>query len=299
MAASLITVPLLVLLHVKSFSIFHDCGHHSYTPSKLLNYVLGILVGVFVNTPFNWSFIHQVHHMTVGKIDNTYDYPYTDTIFHSVQEYKQFSYPVRQLYKFFRHPFVFFCVYPVFQFLLVFRFHAFLPKKVAVENMNTFIYVEQIFNDISILLLHYIFYKHSILGHYILSHVIASNIGFILIHIQHAFYPPYIVQKGQEKIWNVKDSGIKGSSFLQVPFFLRYFTGGIEYHHIHHMNAKIPNYHLRYYHEEVVSNNNMFDNVVKLSMMDAFRNLWLVLYDEETNNFVTMAEANNQRIKVE
>ena len=62
---------------------------------------------------------------------------------------------------------------------------------------------------------------------------------------------------------------------------------GIEYHHIHHMNAKIPGYNLQKYHEEVVSKSNMFDNVVKLSMTDCYNNLWLVLYDEEKKRYIT------------
>jgi hypothetical protein len=51
-----------------------------------------------------------------------------------------------------------------------------------------------------------------------------------------------------------------GSSFIQIPYLLKYFTMGIEYHHIHHTNAKIPGYNLQQYHEEVVSKSNKFDN---------------------------------------
>ena len=41
---------------------------------------------------------------------------------------------------------------------------------------------------------------------------------------------------------------------------------GIEYHHIHHMNAKIPGYNLQNFHEEVVLKSNLFDNIIKLSI---------------------------------
>ena len=47
--------------------------------------------------------------------------------------------------------------------------------------------------------------------------------------------------------WKQKDSGIHGSSFIQIPFFFKYFFMGIEYHHIHHMNSKIPGYNLQKY----------------------------------------------------
>jgi len=99
------------------------------------------------------------------------------------------------------------------------------------------------------------------------------------------------------KEWSYKDSGLVGSSFIQIPYFLKYFTMGIEYHHIHHMNAKIPGYNLHKYHEEVISKSNMFDNVVKLSMTDCYNNLWLVLYDEDKKRYITFAEADEEIIK--
>jgi len=97
-----------------------------------------------------------------------------------------------------------------------------------------------------------------------------------------------------KKEWTYKDSGLIGSSFIQIPIFLKYFTMGIEYHHIHHMNAKIPGYNLQKYHEEVVGKNDMFANVVKLSMTDCYNNLWLVLYDEDVKRYITFAEADEK-----
>jgi len=120
---------------------------------------------------------------------------------------------------------------------------------------------------------------------------IATNLGVVLFHCQHTYNPPYIVNN---ETWNVKDSGINGSSFIQIPYWLKYFTGNVEYHHIYHINAKIPSYNLQKYHKEVISKSNMFDNVVKLSMTDCYNNLWLVLYDEDKNRYITFAEADEE-----
>ena len=117
---------------------------------------------------------------------------------------------------------------------------------------------------------------------------IGSNIGVILFHCQHTFNPSYVVS---DESWNPTDSGLIGSSFIQVPYYLKYFTGNIQYHHIHHMNAKIPNYNLQKYHDEVMNKSNMFDNVVKLSMKDCYDNLWLVLYDKDKKRYITFDEA--------
>jgi omega-6 fatty acid desaturase (delta-12 desaturase) len=123
---------------------------------------------------------------------------------------------------------------------------------------------------------------------------ISFTCGVLLFFNQHTFNPPYVVNN---ETWNMKDSGLTGSSFIQIPWLLKYFTGGIEYHHLHHMNAKIPNYNLQYYHEEVISKSNIFDNIVKLSMTDCYNNLTLSLYNETNNKYITFAEADEEIIK--
>jgi omega-6 fatty acid desaturase (delta-12 desaturase) len=118
-------------------------------------------------------------------------------------------------------------------------------------------------------------------------------LGFILFHNQHTFNPPYIVNN---ESWNMKNSGLLGSSFIQIPIFLKYFSGGIEYHHIHHINAKIPGYNLQKYHEEVVSTSNLFDNIVKLSMVDCYNNLKLRLFSEKKNRYIRLDEVENNQL---
>jgi omega-6 fatty acid desaturase (delta-12 desaturase) len=135
-------------------------------------------------------------------------------------------------------------------------------------------------------------YKNNILPHYLLSSSIGFLINFLLFFNQHTFNPSYVVDN---KEWTQRNSGLLGSSFIQIPKYLTYFTMGIEYHHIHHTNAKIPGYHLQQYNEEVVaSKSNLFDKVVVLSMNDCYNNLWLVLYDEDNNKYSTLKEANSK-----
>lgn len=60
---SCLTIPLLGLLNIKTFIIFHDCCHQSYTPNKPLNYVLSHLTGTFVFTSPLWELDHTIHHI--------------------------------------------------------------------------------------------------------------------------------------------------------------------------------------------------------------------------------------------
>ena len=136
------------------------------------------------------------------------------------------------------------------------------------------------FNNSGLFLLLIHMNQYGILYHYLCSLNIASSAGFMLFHNQHTFNPSYIVTNDK---WNKKDSGLIGSSFIKIPNYLKYFTTGIEYHHIHHMNASIPGYNLKKYHE----NNIDESNITKLSMNDCYHNLWLTLYDEDNNKYIT------------
>ena len=246
-------------------------------------------MGIASVTPLlTWNSIHNNLHITSG-MKNKHNNPYNETIFHSLKQYKNFLFPIQQLYKLLRHPYIFFSIIPIFRFLILFRFNGFIKKK-----FNIYIVIEQIINNIGVFILISLAYNNFICYHYLLSIVIASSIGFMLFHNQHTFNPPYIVNNEN---YNKKDSGLKGSSFIQIPYLLKYFTGAIEYHHIHHINAKIPSYNLEKYHKEVISKSDMFDNIVKLSMNDCYNNLWLVLYDENNNKYITFEEADKEIIK--
>ena len=38
---------------------------------------------------------------------------------------------------------------------------------------------------------------------------------------------------------------MRASSYLALPPIQRWFAGNIGYHHVHHLNPRIPNYRLR------------------------------------------------------
>ena len=290
---SIFTVPFLGLLNVKTFIIFHDCGHNSYTPSRTLNYVIGLITGVLVQTPLYWSFRHDTHHATNGNIENMYDWRYNEHIYCTLSQYKKFNLVKRCIFRFFITPEIFFLFAPLLNFIILerFSFSKIIYRKIRKTPVKLYWFLEQVINNICVIYLNYILYINSMLAYWFIVMWIGGVIGVSLFHCQHTFNPPYVVNNDT---WNIKDGGLHGSSFIQIPYWLKYFTGNIEYHHIHHINAKIPNYNLQKYHEEVVTKSNMFDNVIKLSMLDCYNNLWLVLYDEDKKRYITFAEAEEE-----
>lgn len=283
---------LFTLMLSRSFIIFHDCVHNSYTPNKTLNFVISHIAGTLVLTSPNWILDHHTHHLTNGNIENKQHYLFNETVMLSK---KQFStHPNKSFIKIYKNPFVFFAIIPMIHFGIIQRFiYAYKKYKrphIFDESFGS-ITLTHFVNNVLTFLYIYTMYYYGIIFQYICAFIMSGSIGFMLFHNQHTYNPSYVVG---DKEWSQKNSGLMGSSFIQIPKFLKYFYMGIEYHHIHHMNSKIPGYNLQKFHEEVVSKSNMFDNIVTLSMTDCYHNLWLWLYDEDTNRYITLEEYNEK-----
>jgi len=282
---SILPTILLGLLNIKTFIIFHDCGHQSYTPSRLLNNIIGIITGVFVSTPFLWTTRHDTHHATNGNVENKYNWKYNEHIYYTVKQYKQMPKWKQLAISWLISPEFFYGCMPFINFMVLERFSVikFFYRKTRQQIHIMYLIAEQLFHNIAWCIYLYTLYQFGIYYQWILSLWLSTNFGVMLFHNQHTFNPPYIVNN---ESWTVKDSGVKGSSFIHIPLWMKYFTGGIEYHHVHHMNSKIPGYHLQQYHEEVIQTSNVFDEIYQMSMDEFIYNLWLVLYDEDKYQYV-------------
>lgn len=284
---NLFTIPLLGFMLNRNFIIFHDCCHNSYSPNKQLNYLISHLTGILVLTSPNWFLDHHTHHLTNGNIDNKQHYFFNETIVLTKKQLLHKSFTQQILYRIYKHPFIFFTIVPVLYFGIVQRF-IYIVKKYrhpkAFEKSLSRIICDHLLNNILCGIYLYIVYKFGIILQIITGFFMSSSLAFMVFHNQHSYNPSYVV--GNEE-WTQRNSGIIGSSFIQIPYFLSYFYMGIEYHHIHHMVAKIPGYNLYKYHNEVINKSNIFEKVHKLSLKEFYYNLWLVLYDEDKNRYIT------------
>jgi omega-6 fatty acid desaturase (delta-12 desaturase) len=116
------------------------------------------------------------------------------------------------------------------------------------------------------------------------SALLAGSVGIWLFYVQHQFEDAYW-QSGDE--WNYADAALRGSSHLKLPRVLQFFTGNIGLHHVHHLNARIPNYNLRRAHAA----SPVFATVPTLSLWDGLRAVRFKLWDERAGQLVTFAQA--------
>jgi omega-6 fatty acid desaturase (delta-12 desaturase) len=94
----------------------------------------------------------------------------------------------------------------------------------------------------------------------IVPHFISGAFGAYLFYVQHNF--PSVTFFGDEE-WTYEGAAMDSSSYIELNPFLRWVTANIGYHHIHHINARIPFYRL----PEVMNHIKELQNPKKISFM--------------------------------
>ncbi|NNE35549.1 MAG: fatty acid desaturase, partial [Rhodothermales bacterium] len=75
----------------------------------------------------------------------------------------------------------------------------------------------------------------------LLPMTIASALGSYLFFAQHSFKGMHILPSDA---WTYSRAALESSSYMQLNKVMQWFTGNIGFHHIHHLNVRIPFYRL-------------------------------------------------------
>ena len=277
----LLTLALAILAAgflVRVFIVFHDCTHGSLFPSKAANARVGAVLGLFVLSPFRrWRHDHAVHHATSGDLDRR---GVGDIITLTVPEYQARSPRGRLAYRLIRHPLVMFGLGPVFAMIVGPR----LVARGARPRMRNSVLATDAALAVIVGALCWLIGWQDFLIVWAPAAMLAGSIGIWLFYVQHQFEDAYW-EGGKE--WSYSDAALRGSSYLKLPKVLQFFTGSIGLHHVHHLNARIPNYNLQRAHDATA----VFASVPTLSLLDGLRAVRLKLWDPEAGRLVTFAEA--------
>ncbi len=263
---------------LRTYIVFHDCAHGSFLPSKKANIWLGSALGVLVYAPFhNWRHNHAVHHATAADLDRRGQ---GDVPTLTVAEYHSRAFRGRLGYRLFRNPLVMFGLGPLFAMILGPRI---VPRN-ARQRIRRSVHATNI--ALALLIAGACLLIGP--GDFLLiqgpAALIAGAAGIFLFYVQHQFEDTFWERNTD---WTFVDAALRGSSYLRLPKVLQFFTGNIGLHHVHHLNARIPNYNLQAAHDA----NPMFHDVPTLSLWDAVRAVRLKLWDEDGRQLVTFAAA--------
>jgi acyl-lipid omega-6 desaturase (Delta-12 desaturase) len=266
---------------LRTFIIFHDCGHGSFVPSARGNLWIGRLTALMVWQPYaNWRHNHAVHHGTAGDLDRRGQGD-VETI--TVAEYAARDWKGRLGYRLFRSPAILFTVGPLWSLMIGPRFWTkeMRPRQIHSVWLTNVAFVLFVGGTIAIVGP----------GHWLLvqmpAAMLAGIAGVFLFYVQHQFEDAYW-ETGES--WDYADAALKGSSFLKLPQPFQFFSGNIGLHHVHHLSAKIPNYNLQRAHDE----SPIFADVPVLTFGEGVRSLRLKLIDPDAGRLLTWREARAQ-----
>ncbi len=225
---------LAALLMVRLFVIYHDHQHRAILPKSRLAEILMRVVGICLLCPSStWRHSHDHHHAHNSKLrdSNLGSYPVM-----TVERYQNSSRWERFKYLFLRHPGTLLCGY-----LTVFLI-----------NMTVVSFVESPRKHADCLLA---LLLHLALGAALVAlagwgalaltllvpFFIASALGSYLFYAQHNF--PNVTLMDEDG-WTYEGAALESSSHLKTNPVMAWFTANIGYHHIHHLNHRIPFYRL-------------------------------------------------------
>lgn len=259
------------------FIIFHDCGHGSFFRSRKLNRIVGNLFGILAFTPYDrWTDSHRIHHQTVGNLDKR---GIGDVWTLTAEEYLSLSKAKRFWYRLFRNPFFLIGIGGPLMFIVTNRFTT--RNNTRKQRLNIY------FTNIVILALavglSWIIGWQAYLLIQLPVMYIAAVGGVYLFYLQHQYED---VSWTRSENWNYKEMALHGSSFFKLPAILRWFSGSIGFHHVHHLGPTIPNYNLLRCHQE----NELFQEVTAITLLESFRSLKLRFWDEKRQKIISFRE---------
>ena len=225
---------LSALLMLRAFITYHDYMHNAILSNSRIAWLLFRIYAVFALTPpRSWKKSHNYHHGHVGKIDvasvGGFSIMTTDM-------WRDASLAARISYRVERHPLTVLTGY----FTIFFFSVTLLPflrnparhwdSLLVLLGHGTLIAALWIFGgfDVAFFVV-------------LLPLTIASMIGSYLFFAQHSFEQMHILAAEN---WTYYRAAMESSSYMKLNRLMRWITGNIGYHHIHHLNVRIPFYRL-------------------------------------------------------
>jgi acyl-lipid omega-6 desaturase (Delta-12 desaturase) len=266
------------LLLVRMFVIYHDHQHHAILhQSHVANFIMKCF-GIYILAPSSiWKRSHDFHHKHNCKLHVT-DIGSYSTL--TKEEYFKLSNSERFSYLAMRHP-----LNIILGYLTIFMYSF---------CINSIIHSTKKHLDCGLALLIHFSFGFALLYYggvtalfltLIIPHFIACGLGSYLFYVQHNF--PGVEFKLYNH-WEYAHAAINSTSHFVMNPVMQWFTGNIGYHHIHHLNSRIPFYRL----EEAMNSMPELKNVpvTTFEIKNVLGCLRLKVWDPEINQMIGLRE---------
>jgi omega-6 fatty acid desaturase (delta-12 desaturase) len=270
---SLLALPTAGLL-VRTFILMHDCAHGSFFASRRLNDAVGYMTGVLTLTPFGqWRRDHALHHASSGDLGRR---GHGDVPTLTVREYQAKTRRQRFWYRVIRHPALLLLGGPI-HLMLGQRFRT-RSTATGTRQINSIWATNAGIVALLSVAMWMLGWK-TVLVVYGLPYYVAAMAGVWLFYVQHQFEDAYWTSHGD---WDYATAALRGSSHLELSAPLRWFTGHIGLHHVHHLAPRIPNYRLQRCHDE----NPLMQTAPIVTLRSGMTALRLALWDEDRGRLI-------------
>lgn len=222
---------------VRIFIIQHDCGHRSFMKSQTVNKIIGWFCSMFSAIPFRyWAKVHDFHHGHSGQLEVR---DIGDIRMMTVEEFRKASRWERFGYRLFRMPLITFVIGPIIYILWnnrlpLVQFKGWRRTYMSLQVNNLLLI------GVYVLLCWLLGWKRFLLVQVPIVCLFAI-IAVWFFFVQHQHENTY---KQWRNNWDYLLAAIRGSTFYNLPKMFHWLTGNIGFHHIHHLNPKIPSYNL-------------------------------------------------------
>jgi omega-6 fatty acid desaturase (delta-12 desaturase) len=270
---------LAALLMMRTFITFHDYMHRAIlVRSRIAHILFSVYSALALTPPRSWKKSHNFHHGHVGQISSVSvgAFPMMTT-----QMWRDASRGERASYRIIRHPLTLLAGYFTIFFLNVTLLPLLQDPK---HHWDSFLALAGHAALITVLWL--IGGFATVFFVVLLPMTLASAMGSYLFYAQHSFKDMHILQ-GDD--WSYPKASMESSSYLKLNKVMQWFTGNIGFHHIHHLNVRIPFYRLPEAMAAIPELQSPVTTTLKpRDILDCFR---CCLWDEDQQRVVSYGEA--------
>jgi omega-6 fatty acid desaturase (delta-12 desaturase) len=263
------------LAMVRMFAIYHDHQHGTILRgSPLAEVLLGAFGLLLLTPPSIWRRTHH-HHRHNGRLQAAGIGSFRVL---TARAYARASRRQRLAYALSRHPLTILAGYAtVFLYGMCLRPLLLRPRRHVDAALAVFLHAA-LGTALAA------FAPVLLLWTMMLPLCVATALGSYLFYAQHNFPGARFQTKGDPAY---AAAALAGSSYTPMNCVLRWFTGNIGYHHVHHLNARIPFYRLPEAMAQVEELQS--PGVTTLSPRGVYRCLRLKLWDPDRQRLVDFA----------
>lgn len=224
----------LGFLIVRMFVIYHDHQHKAILDKSPLATFIFTIFGFYVLAPTGiWSRSHDYHHKHNSKLFSASigSYP-----IYTKQKFEKLSKGEKRYYLFIRHPLTI-----LFGYIFAFMYGMCIKSIINRFSKHIDSLVALVFHFSYQALVFYFLGWQTWILMCAIPHFISGAMGAYLFYAQHNF--PGSTFVGNEE-WTYEGAALESSSYMKLNVFFQWVSANIGFHHIHHLNARIPFYRL-------------------------------------------------------